>query len=62
MIKKKGSVLLGLGVFLSGNTSNFMVFVFTYGILFGVSAGIIYMIPFNCSYMYFPDKKGTVSG
>lgn len=37
-------------------------FILVYSGGFGVSAGLIYMMPLECALKYFPNKKGKVSG
>lgn len=71
LIKRFGSARLicycgGAGaaacVFISSYAQSFLQYVIVYGIAFGVITGIIYYIPIYMGYLYFPKKKGIVSG
>ncbi|EAR95978.2 oxalate/formate antiporter family transporter (macronuclear) [Tetrahymena thermophila SB210] len=57
------SFILGVSVVLSSFfVDNFILFSFFYGFMFGFATGLVYMIPFNTSYLYFPHRKGFASG
>lgn len=49
-------------VFLSSFAQAFWQYVIIYGIVFGVISGVLYYIPIYMGYLYFPKKKGIVSG
>ena len=49
-------------MFVSSYMTNYTGFCVFYGFIFGVGAGISYMVPFNNAYKYFPEKKGVISG
>lgn len=56
-------VTLSLSIFFSSFVLNsFPLFSLLYGFVFGLANGLVYMVPFNLCYAYFPDKKGLVSG
>lgn len=48
--------------FVCGFITSFIPFFAVYAGLIGFSSGIIYMVPVNCGWRYFPTKKGKVSG
>ena len=56
------SVLIFVFVFLSSYTQSFTYFVLLYAIGFGLSSGMIYLIPLYNAYKYFPKRRGLVSG
>eukprot|EP01017_Pseudomicrothorax_dubius_P015905 TRINITY_DN1813_c0_g1_i6.p1 TRINITY_DN1813_c0_g1~~TRINITY_DN1813_c0_g1_i6.p1 ORF type:complete len:400 (+),score=51.43 TRINITY_DN1813_c0_g1_i6:95-1294(+) len=49
-------------VFAASFVTNFYLFVFVYAVLIGVTSGVIYMLPVQCGFKYFPNNKGRVSG
>jgi len=57
-----GISLIALFTFVSSWITNFAGFLMLYGIGVGLANGLIYMIPINCGWKYFPQKKGAVSG
>jgi MFS family permease len=57
------SLCIGLTVIISSFViANFILFVLFYGVIFGFLVGLLYMVPFNTCYMYYPTRKGLVSG
>ncbi|EAR91039.2 oxalate/formate antiporter (macronuclear) [Tetrahymena thermophila SB210] len=71
LIKKFGSARLvcyvcgasaAFCVFISSFAAAFWQFVIIYGLCFGIITGCIYYIPIYMGYLYFPKKKGIVSG
>lgn len=56
------SILIFVFVFLSSYTTSFTYFVLLYAIGFGLSSGMIYLIPLYNAYKYFPKNRGLVSG
>lgn len=56
------AVLLAGSIFVSSYSPNFTFFSAFYGILFGLFSGILYMVPINIGYNYFPNNKGLVAG
>lgn len=56
------SVLLSASIFFSSLTTSFTLFSALYGICFGLFSGILYMVPINICYSYFPDNKGLIAG
>ena len=50
------------GIFLSTFTKKFWQFIVLYGFCSGVGTGICYLVPLVCSYRYFPNKKGFLTG
>lgn len=57
-----GSLIIVGSIFLSSFFTNFWWFVIFYGIVFGLVNGALYIIPIRLGFMYFPHKKGIVSG
>lgn len=56
------SFILCFCVFLSSFANSFWIFVLIYGIGFGLTSGLIYLIPLYNAYKYFPQKKGLLTG
>lgn len=57
-----GGLLVALGWFLAGFTSNIYSLTLTYGIIAGVGVGIVYGVPISVAARWFPAKKGLVVG
>jgi OFA family oxalate/formate antiporter-like MFS transporter len=57
-----GSSLALMGTFLSSFVTNFNLFMLTYAFFFGFGIGICYLVPVTCSWQYFPNRKGLVTG
>lgn len=57
-----GSSLSLFGIFASTFTTNIWAFVGFYGVFNGIGCGINYMIPLICTWEYFPQKKGSITG
>lgn len=60
-------LLLGGTISLSGIVTasymkNFWAFLFCYGALSGIGCGINYFVPIVCSWEYFPNRKGLITG
>jgi len=49
-------------VYLSSYVENFYEFSLTYGALYGLGGGLIFMSAFNVGYKYYPYKRGLISG
>lgn len=56
------SCILCICVFMSSFSNSFWLFVLIYGIGFGLTSGLIYLIPLYNAYKYFPQKKGMLTG
>ncbi|KAL4456960.1 hypothetical protein ABPG74_014598 [Tetrahymena malaccensis] len=56
------SIICSFLVFISSYCTYFWQYVLVYGIIFGLFSGSIYFIPIYMGYLYFPKKKGFVSG
>lgn len=56
------TILCAGSIFFSSFATVFAAFCVIYGILFGFFSGLLYMMPIYCGYLYFPNKKGIVSG
>ncbi|EAR99450.2 oxalate/formate antiporter (macronuclear) [Tetrahymena thermophila SB210] len=56
------SIICSFLVFISSYCTYFWQYVLVFGILFGLFSGTIYFIPIYMGYLYFPKKKGFVSG
>lgn len=54
-----GSLTIALAVYISSFLTNFTALLIVYGIIFGFASGIVYVIPMDCGWKYFPHKKGT---
>ena len=57
-----GTALFAVPVFFCQYTTNFYVFMFLYSFVLGLGFGVIYMLPIRNAWLFFPEKKGTVSG
>ncbi|WHH60125.1 OFA family MFS transporter [Petroclostridium sp. X23] len=55
-------ILVGLGWYLSGYTSNILAMVFTYGVIAGGGVGASYGAVIATISKWFPDKKGFATG
>lgn len=62
MILIIGILLIGLGWFLAGFASHFMIFLMGYGVMIGVGVGMVYGIPIKGIQDRFPLKKGLMTG
>ena len=56
------SFVLPISILASSFVTNFYIFSIFYGFIFGLVAGVAYMIPIKLSYKYYPHKKGLISG
>ena len=56
------TILCAASIFFSSFCEVFAAFCIIYGICFGFFSGLLYMMPIYCGYLYFPTKKGLVSG
>lgn len=56
------SILLPVLVFISSYMPNFWLFALFYGVLFGIVAGLTYMLPVHIGFSHFPNKRGLVTG
>lgn len=50
------------GMFLSSYTKSLGLFILSYPILSGLGCGMMYMVPLQCGWDYFPNKRGLISG
>lgn len=57
-----GCALALAGVYFSSFTKSLLPFFSLYCLLNGIGCGIGYLIPLVCSWEYFPEKKGLVTG
>jgi len=62
MVIFTGGLIFGLGIFLTGFTSNLTILYLTYGLLGGVGIGIIYGCTVPNTVKWFPDKRGLSGG
>jgi len=62
MILVIGILLIGLGWFLAGFASHFILFLIGYGVMIGVGVGMVYGIPIKGIQDRFPLKKGLMTG
>ncbi|KAL4508394.1 hypothetical protein ABPG72_003698 [Tetrahymena utriculariae] len=56
------SLIASLCIFLVSFAQVFWLFVIIYGIIFGFFTGIMYMVPIYLGQLYFPSRRGLVSG
>ena len=57
-----GTALFAVPVFFCQYVTNFYAFMFLYSFVLGLGFGTIYMLPIRNAWLFFPEKKGTVSG
>lgn len=62
MILVIGILLIGLGWFLAGFATHFILFLIGYGLMIGVGVGMVYGIPIKGIQDRFPMKKGLMTG
>ena len=62
MILVIGIILIGLGWFLAGFATYFILFLIGYGVMIGVGVGMVYGIPIKGIQDRFPMKKGLMTG
>ena len=56
------SLWMAIGVLLSSFMPDFWSFMFFFGIIYGLSSGLLYLLPIYIGSMHFPSKKGLVTG
>lgn len=57
-----GGILVGLGWFLAGFSTNLALLCLTYGVIAGAGVGLAYSAPIQVSTRWFPDRKGLAVG
>ena len=57
-----GTLLISLGWFISGYTNQFIVLIFSYGILIGTGVGMVYGVPIYMVQKLFPKRSGMMAG
>jgi len=57
-----GTALSVISVFATSYITNFAGMLIVYGILFGFASGIIFVLPMEAAWKYFPHKKGVTNG
>jgi MFS family permease len=57
-----GSILGLGGILASSYVTSFPAFALLFGGYYGFAIGIIYLVPLICSWEYFPNRKGMISG
>ena len=57
-----GGILIGIGAIASALMTTFIGMLITYGIIFGMGIGFVYVCPIACAAKWFPDKKGLING
>lgn len=55
-------ILLAATVFASSYMPNFWLFAVFYGVIFGIIAGLAYMLPVHIGFSHFPNRRGLVTG
>lgn len=56
-----GSIFCG-SLFLAGQATYFFQFFMLYAISMGLGYGLIYFLPIECAWSFFPEKQSTVGG
>jgi MFS family permease len=56
-----GSIFCG-SMFLAQYATTFIEFFFVYAILMGLGFGLLYFLPVQCAWTFFPDHTSTVGG
>jgi MFS family permease len=62
IILTMGISLIALGTFLETQASNFTHFTFYFCVLYNGGIGLCYYTPLICSWEWFPEKRGLVTG
>ena len=57
-----GGLLFGAGMILSGMTTALWQLIVTYGLICGLSVGLVYGCTISNSVKFFPDKRGLIGG
>ena len=57
-----GASISLIGMLMSSFVKNYWAWVSLYGGMSGIGCGTSYIIPLVCSWEYFPEKKGMMSG
>ena len=51
-----------ISLFSCSYIKNYALFIFVYGVLQGISFGLLYMTALRAAWQYFPSRKGLLSG
>jgi MFS transporter, OFA family, oxalate/formate antiporter len=54
--------LFSIPIFISSYVTSFYMFLFLYSFVSGMGYGLVYMLPIRNAWLFFPFKKGLVSG
>lgn len=57
-----GGLTFAFAVFACSFTKNLWVFIFFYSFVLGFGFGLLYMLPIRNAWLFYPQKKGMVSG
>ena len=57
-----GGFFFALPVFICSYVKSFVLFAILYSIVLGFGFGLIYMLPIRNAWLFYPEKKGMVSG
>ncbi len=57
-----GAIVIATGVFLSATMTTLIGLLLTYGLMFGLGIGLAYVVPIAIANLWFPDKKGMITG
>lgn len=57
-----GGILMFSSLLTCSYTTNYALFIFMYSVGIGMSLGLLYMPGLKNSWLYFPSKKGLISG
>src|SRR5256884_3074484 len=57
-----GGTLYGLGVFLASFSHDLWWLYLSYGVIGGIGAGLIYIVPVAVLVKWFPDRRGLITG
>lgn len=57
-----GGFFFSLPIFICSFVTNFLLFAALYSIILGFGFGLIYMLPIRNAWLFYPERKGMVSG
>lgn len=57
-----GNLIIAASIFVASFMTNFWTFIIFYGFTFGMANGALYVVPMKIGFLYYPHRKGMVSG
>lgn len=57
-----GGFIFAFAVFACSFTENFWIFMLFYSFVLGLGFGLLYMLPIRNAWLFYPHKKGMISG